>query len=1081
MNQGEAQVLDNGRYRVRIADAGGGQSSLDGIALNRWAGDPLQDAQGCFIYLRDAEDDALWSSTLQPTLIRPERYEVQRGTDRFSVTREDRGIVATTTVSLVEGLDAEQRSLRLHNASGRRRTIEVTSFTEIALAHAAGDLAHPAFSKLFVQTAFVQRHGALLARRRPRAAGEPWPLAFHVLLDAPLQQWETDRVRFIGRGRSAENPQLRMERTTGNVLDPVFALRSLVELAPGEERELRFVLGFAANRPKAIAALRRLGAGPAQAPRAAAPRVRNRMRGAFERGGAEYAMRLPWNGAALDLPPMPWVNVIANPRCGCIVSETGAGYTWCRNSQANRLTPWSNDPVSDPHGEALYLRDEDDGAFWSPLPGPAPAPARYEARHGFGYSRFRLRWSELEHEVAVSVARHDPVKCVTLRLRNRGPAPRRLSLYACQRLVMGSQPAAAGAIRSWRRGAALCAANDQAGDFAGGIAFSTLVAERPLVEETGCDRRAFIGANGSLRAPAALRAASLDGAVGADLDPCFARRAVFVLAPGEALSLHLLLGGAMGEAELEQMLSRYADPAAIEAEREAALAQWRDSLGAIRVRTPVPAIDHMLNGWLPYQALSCRIWGRSAFYQSGGAYGYRDQLQDAGNLAPLWPQLTREQILLHAAHQFSEGDVLHWWHPQPLERGLRTRFSDDLLWLPYVAAGYVAQTGDAALLDEAAPFLSAPALEDGHDEAYLKPRLSGESDTVYEHCCRALDRSLTRGAHGLPLMGCGDWNDGMNRVGREGRGESVWLGFFLVAILDAFIPLARARDDERAGRYAAYRKQLEADLNLGGWDGGWFRRAYYDDGTPMGTHTAAECRIDGLAQAWAVLSGAAAPGRGEQAMRAAREQLVAERDGLLRLLTPPFVETPQDPGYIKGYVAGIRENGGQYTHAACWMIAAAARLGWREEAVRWLERISPQWHDAHSRRRYQVEPYVIAADIYGARPHVGRGGWTWYTGAAGWAWRVGLEYVLGLRLEQGHTLVVAPCIPDTWPAFEVEYRLPGSDTVCHLRVVNPDGAAARVVTATLDGAPVPVEQGVARLLLSPDGRRHAAVVTLGAA
>jgi cyclic beta-1,2-glucan synthetase len=542
------------------------------------------------------------------------------------------------------------------------------------------------------------------------------------------------------------------------------------------------------------------------------------------------------------------------------------------------------------------------------------------------------------------------------------------------------------------------------------------------------------------------------------------------------------LGEALGEQELEMLLSRYADPAAIEAERDAAVAWWRESLGAIRVRTPVAAIDHMLNGWLPYQALSCRIWGRSAFYQSGGAYGYRDQLQDAGNLAPLWPQLTREQILLHAAHQFIEGDVLHWWHPQPLGRGLRTRFSDDLLWLPYVTSGYIAQTGDAAVLDEVVPFLAAPLLRPGRDEDYLKPRVAEDADTVYEHCCRALDRSLTRGAHGLPLMGCGDWNDGMNRVGREGRGESVWLGFFLITILDAFMPLVRGRKDgERAARYAAYRTQLEADLNLGGWDGAWFRRAYYDDGTPLGTQAADECRIDGLAQAWAVLSGAAAPGRAEQAMRAAREQLVSEGDGLLRLLTPPFVDTPQDPGYIKGYVAGIRENGGQYTHAACWMIAAAARLGWRDEAALWLERISPQWHDANDRRRYKVEPYVIAADIYGVRPHLGRGGWTWYTGAAGWAWRVGLEHVLGLRLEGGHTLVVAPRVPDAWPGFEVEYCLPGSGTVCQLCVNNPHGTAARVVAATLDGAPVTIADGAARLCLSPDGRRHAAVVTLGAA
>ena len=1074
--------LGNGHYRLIFSEAGGGQSSCDGIALNRWSGDALDDVQGFFIYLRDADDGHRWSATLRPTLAAGDRYLVSASAESISVAREDHGIALATSVRVHRDVNVEVRSLHLHNRSQRRRNIELVSAIEVALAPADADLAHPAFSKLFVQTRLLRARGALLASRRPRSRDEHWPLLFHAMTGAPPQRWETDRVQLIGRGRSAADPALQLRGTVGNVLDPVFALGTRVTLPPGESCELGYVLGVAADEADADRMLQLLGTVPMAA---ASPRPErlpaSRMRGRFDTKTGEYRMHLPWSGQGLDLPPMPWTNVIANPHFGCIVSETGAGYTWGRNSQANRLTPWSNDPVSDPHGEALYLRDEDSREFWSPLPGPAPAPVAYEARHGFGHSGFTLNWSGLHQETRIFVPAQDPVKITSLRLHNRGDALRRLSLYAYQRLVLGTRLPAIGAIRSWREGAALCAGNAQAGDFAGGIAFACIVAGRPILEEFSCDRRSFIGDRGSLRAPAALCSEGLDGAAGAQLDPCFAQRLRVDLQPGESVELHLVFGEALGEDELARLLGRYGDPAAIEAARTQAAEAWRDTLGAVRVQTPVARIDHLLNGWLPYQVLSCRMWGRSAFYQSGGAYGYRDQLQDAGNLCLLRPDLTRQQILLHAAHQFAEGDVLHWWHDAPIGRGLRTRFSDDLLWLPSVTAHYLQTTGDASVLDETAPFLRAPLLGEGQDEEYLKPETAG-SASVFEHCCRAIDRSLTRGSHGLPLMGTGDWNDGMNRVGREGRGESVWLGFFLVTVLDAFIPLTLQRGEtQRAERYAVYRGQLGTALEQGGWDGGWYRRAYYDDGTPLGTHEAAECRIDGLVQAWSVLSGAASPERARQAMEAVCSELVDERQGLIRLLTPPFVDTPHDPGYIKGYVAGIRENGGQYTHAACWMIAAAARLRWRHRAAHWLAMISPGAHTrtAALRQRYKVEPYVIAADIYGSEPHEGRGGWTWYTGAAGWAWRVGLEEVLGLRLEQGHTLVLNPCIPDEWPEFSIDYRVPGSATRYLVQVRNPDRCAARIVAATLDGADLPLQEGQVRVNLERDGRTHQVALTLG--
>ncbi|MDR3416530.1 MAG: glycosyl transferase [Nevskia sp.] len=1074
--------LGNGHYRVRLTEAGGGQSLFDWIAVSRWAGDAVEDTQGFFVYLRDPDSGALWSNTLQPTLATPDRYEVTGGTDGITLRREDHGIATTTSVSVAAAANYETRKVLLHNRSDRTRRIELTSCVEIALAHPQGDLGHPAFSKLFVQTALVRARGTLLAQRRPRASGESWPVAFHALLGAPVMQWETDRVVFVGRGRAMQRPLLGMRGTVGNVLDPLFSLRTQVELAPGESRELAFVLGVAPTRRQVAPLLKNLDCRPAawSGARAAARRGGG-LRHGFSKDGSEYVIRMPWNDGTPALPPMPWTNVIASERFGCLVSETGAGCTWSRNSQANRLTPWTNDPVCDPHGEALYLRDEDAGGCWSPLPGPVPAAAKYVARHGFGYSAFELAAHGLDCVTTVFVARQDPLKVVSLRIVNRSGRERRLSLYAYQRLVLGTQPQA-GAVRTWQRGGTLCARNEQAGDFAGGLVFSAAVGEAPQAGEVCCDRRSFIGINGSPRAPQGLRQPALDGRCGADLDPCFARRIPFVLAAGQAMTWNILLGETMDEAELDALLARYHDNSAIAAELDAVVRSWRERLDGIRVQTPSPEIDRMLNGWLAYQTLSCRIWGRTAFYQSGGAYGFRDQLQDAGNLCLLWPELARRQILLHAAHQFPQGDVLHWWHPQPMERGVRTRFSDDLLWLPYVTGLYLDRSGDHSILDEPAPYVGAPPLAEGQEENYLKVETLAERSSVYEHCCRAIDRSLTRGVHGLPLMGIGDWNDGMNRVGREGRGESVWLGFFLAVVLDAFIPLLRERGEtQRAERYAAYRAKLPVELNTAGWDGAWYRRAYYDDGTPLGTHEAGECRIDGLSQAWSVLSGVAPPERAAQAMRALQEQLVSPSDQLIRLLTPPFVDTPHDPGYIKGYVAGVRENGGQYTHAACWMIEAAAHLGWRDRAAAWLAMIGPLSHarDARAVERYKVEPYVIAADIYGARPHVGRGGWTWYTGSAGLAYRVGLEAVLGLRVEGGRTLLLRPCVPDDWPEYSIEYRLPSGRTQYRICVGNPQGCAETVVGATLDGQSLDVAAGTVRVPLADDGGRHEVGVTLG--
>ncbi|MDQ6831173.1 MAG: glycosyl transferase, partial [Gemmatimonadota bacterium] len=595
------------------------------------------------------------------------------------------------------------------------------------------------------------------------------------------------------------------------------------------------------------------------------------------------------------------------------------------------------------------------------------------------------------------------------------------------------------------------------------------------------DRAAFLGRYGNVSDPAALRSATpLDEKFGADLDACAAFHVMVSLQPGESRDCIILLGESVSADESRALVHRYRDPAAVAAALAEVREFWTTTLSGVHIESPSPELDLMVNGWLGYQNLCCRVWGRSAFYQSGGAFGFRDQLQDTSALAYLAPQLTRAQILLHAEQQFVEGDVMHWWHP-PLGKGIRTRFSDDLLWLPYITAFYMGSTGDDGLLDDRARFLTAPQLEPGEDEVFLVPSDSGESGTVYEHCCRALDRSLTAGAHGLPLMGSGDWNDGMNRVGREGRGESVWLGFFLFDILGDFIPITGRRGDAaRAKRYAYYRAKLGTALNRGGWDGEWYRRAYYDDGTPLGSAENDECRIDTLAQGWSVISRAAPVARAGSALAAMERELVSEREGLIRLLTPPFDQTPHDPGYIKGYLPGVRENGGQYTHGALWGVRALAELGRTERGAKLLAMLSPVSHGrtAAEVATYETEPYVIAADVYGVAPHVGRGGWTWYTGSAGWMFRVALESVFGFTLVGGEQIELRPCIPAAWPGFALRYRLPDGKTAYELVVSRAPGG--RSSSATMDGSALTVERGAVVVPLARDGATHRVEIALGA-
>jgi cyclic beta-1,2-glucan synthetase len=590
------------------------------------------------------------------------------------------------------------------------------------------------------------------------------------------------------------------------------------------------------------------------------------------------------------------------------------------------------------------------------------------------------------------------------------------------------------------------------------------------------DRREFLGRNGTLDNPAALAGNTpLSQRVGAGLDPCGALQAPVELKPGGTVEVVFLLGQSATAADAQALIDRYR-VADLDAVLREVVAYWDEVLGTVQVKTPDRSMDLMLNRWLLYQTLACRVWARSAFYQASGAYGFRDQLQDGMALALSRPALTRAHLLRAAARQFVEGDVQHWWLP-PSGQGVRTRISDDRIWLAYAAAHYVETTGDAAVLDEPVPFLEGQALRPGDHDAYFRPMVADESGRLFEHCARGLDQSLDVGAHGLPLIGTGDWNDGMNRVGEQGKGESVWLGWFLHATLAAFAPLAKARGEEvRGAKWLAHATLLREALERDGWDGDWYRRGYFDDGTPLGSSASEECRIDSIAQSWSVISGAAEPARAVRAMAAMDEQLIRRDDGLVVLFTPPFDRTPLDPGYIKGYPPGIRENGGQYTHAAAWSAIAFAALGDGDKSAALFSLLNPINHTSTRAdvQRYKVEPYVVAADVYSVAPHVGRGGWTWYTGSAGWLYRAGLEAILGFRL-QGEWLCLAPCIPKAWPGFEIVFKYRSARY--EIAVENPDGVSRGVAHAELDGTTLP--DGATRVPLVDDGQVHKVRVILG--
>ena len=1279
-------LLSNGRYAVMVTASGSGFSRWGELAVTRWQEDVTCDATGAYVFLRDAESGEVWSAGYQPSGIEPDSYHVEFSEDRVEIARRDGTIATTLEIAVSAEDDAEVRRVSLTNSGTRPREIELTSYAEIVLAPAAADTAHPAFSKLFVQTEFVPETGALLATRRRRSPGEPEVFAAHVLVvegeRVGAVSYETDRARFVGRGRTLRTAAALSggrplagpppPGRVGAVLDPIFSLRCRVRIPAGATARIAFWTLVAPTRSGALdlvdlhrdptafqravtlawtqaqVELHHLGVGrdeaqlyqelaghvlhsdPALRPSSAVLRrnelapsalwahgisgdlpivlvrideaddlellrqllrahaywrtkllsvdlvvlnerptsyaqefqaaveaavrssrsrlpeppdgvrgsvfvlradlVSVELRGALhavaravllgrrgslseqlgrrsERSAAPLPRHVPpvvlpaapppretlefWNGLGGfgaggreyvtilgpgQWTPAPWINVVSNPGFGFQTSVEGGGYTWSGNSRENQLTAWSNDPVGDRPGEVLYVRDEDDGALLSATALPLRSEAgHYVARHGPGYSRFEHAAHELSLELLQYVPLADPIKISRLTIRNRSGRLRRLSVTAYVEWVLGPSRGASAPFVATEidpDAGALLAHNPWRTGFGERFAFADLGGRQ--LAWTG-DRTEFLGRGGSLDRPAALlRDEPLSGRVGAGLDPCGALQTWLELGPHASAEIVFFLGEAATRAEALALSARYRREN-LDAVLDTVVRHWDDTLGVVQVRSPDRSLDLLLNRWLLHQTLACRVWARSAFYQASGAYGFRDQLQDGMALALARPELTREHLLRAAGRQFVAGDVQHWWMPAS-GTGVRTRIADDRAWLAYATAHYVRTTGDHAILDETVPFLDGPALREGEHDSYFQPMPSEEHGTLFEHCARALDGSLATGPHGLPLFGGGDWNDGMNRVGAEGKGESVWLGWFLHATLLAFAPLAEARGDgPHAARWRAHAARLAAALDRDAWDGAWYRRGWFDDGTPLGSAASEECRIDAIAQSWAVLSGAGDPMRARRAMASVAERLVRPDDGLVLLFTPPFDASPLEPGYIRGYPPGVRENGGQYTHAAAWTVLAFAALGDGDEAAALFRMLSPI-HHAGTRadvQRYKVEPYAVAADVYSVAPHVGRGGWTWYTGAAGWLYRAGLEGILGFRV-RGATLALDPCIPRAWPGFEIAYR--HRSARYEIRVENPAGVSRGVARLELDGVALPPGDGVP---LRDDGATHRVRVVLG--
>ncbi|MET3659939.1 GH36-type glycosyl hydrolase domain-containing protein [Aquamicrobium ahrensii] len=1247
-------LMSTGHYSMMVTATGSGYSRWGDLAITRWQPDPVEDRMGSYIFLRDADSDEWWSATVEPKRAPGEVAQTYFSDDKATFAKSVQSLRSEVECIVISEGHGEGRRVTLHNDGSIDRYIEVTSFAELVLAPEASDNAHPAFSKMFVETEIAENKGAIFARRKKRDPSEPDIVAVHFVTDptglARDTEAETDRRAFIGRGRTiadpaAMEPGARLSGHSGFTLDPIVALRRKVRVPANKKVSLTFWTCVGTNRGELDDAINRLdhpesfarqamlswtrsqvqtrhlgltladaaigqslaryliypdpnlrlpsesiasglgkqsslwptsisGDYPIFAIRiddladleivAQALRYQEYMRargltadlvivneqsssyvqdlqqaidylcenarlrgselgprqhifavrrdlmdeptyrtlltsarvvlhtrngtisdqieraeitalqaresangaakttsihreaelvsstapakyksadgkglsnwngfGGFEDDGRRYVVRL----TGRKVTPQPWINVVSNESFGFHTSAEGAGFTWSRNSRDYQLTPWSNDPVTNRPGEGLYIHDLDSGASFSPIAAVLRDPAvAYEAVHGQGFSSFRARRGALEMELTHIVDAADPVKVSRLRIRNSGASAMRLRVYAYAEWVLGTHRSrTAGTIIPSQDEAtgALLATNPYNLDFGGRVAF---LAGDGRPDSVTADRAEFIGRDGSSERPqAVVTGLALSGRIEAGDDPCAAlARDVEVPADGEIMLLWLL-GDAESAAEASALIGRHR---AVDFEQRLGDAEksWRGFLDTIQVETPDKTLDFMVNHWLPYQSVACRIRARSAFYQASGAFGFRDQLQDTLALLAHDPGLARIQILNAAGRQFPEGDVQHWWLPRT-GAGVRTIISDDVVWLAHAVASYIGVTGDRALLDEKLPFIQGERLGEQEHDAFFLPEPSGESASLYEHCARALDLAITRSSPGgLPLILGGDWNDGMNSVGDEGRGESVWLGWFLLRTLVDFDPIAKAQGDaKRVKAWQAHASALKRALENSAWDGQWYRRGTFDDGTPLGSRESQECQIDSIAQSWSVLSGEGDPARSRTAMDSAMEMLVDDEHKILKLFTPPFANWEKDPGYIKSYPPGVRENGGQYTHAATWFVIALAEMGRADEAYRCFSMLNPVNHalDEASAEHYRVEPYVVAADVYSA-DKAGRGGWTWYTGSAGWLYRAAVEAILGIR-RRGDAMEINPRIPSHWDGYTARLSLGGGKQTIRVR------------------------------------------------
>ncbi|MCR1934322.1 GH36-type glycosyl hydrolase domain-containing protein [Clostridium tepidum] len=721
--------------------------------------------------------------------------------------------------------------------------------------------------------------------------------------------------------------------------------------------------------------------------------------------------------------PLPWINIMSNGNFGFHVSESGSSYSWYKNSRENKLTNWSNDPIIDGESEHIYVRDEITGEIWSITPNPIRDSGKYIINHGFGYSNFKHYANGIIGEITNYCPMGDNCKISLIKLKNNTDIRRKISVtyYASTVLGVSKQLSSQYISTYLDKENFIYSRNPYNSSFKETIAYLKIIGGRE--ESFTGNRKEFLGIEGSIENPKALKYIKLNDEVGAAMDPCMAENSKIILEPNEEKVLIAILGAEDNIDAVRENINKYNNEIIAFKELNNTKKYWLKITNTIKVKTPDKSMDLMLNGWLLYQVIVCRLWSRTAFYQSGGAYGFRDQLQDVMAVCYINPDITKKQIIYSSSRQFKEGDVQHWWHPI-VESGIRTRFSDDLLWLPYVTIDYIKNTGDYSILDESINYLEEPPLREGEDERYNVASISSEKGSIYEHCIRAINRALKFGEHNIPLMGSGDWNDGMSTVGNKGKGESVWLGWFLYSILKSFIDICDYKKDiVNMNRYKEYLQFIKENIEKNAWDGSWYRRAYFDNGIPLGSIENDECIIDSLSQSWSVISGAGKESRVKEAMAAVEKNLIKKDKGIISLLTPAFDKSNLQPGYIKGYLPGVRENGGQYTHAAIWVVLAFCKLKMEDKAWSLFNMINPINHTKSyfNCQNYKVEPYVMTADIYDVEPHVGRGGWSWYTGAASWMYRTGIEGILGLKLKGKDGFYIDPCIPKDWKQYEIIY------------------------------------------------------------